>query len=391
MAQGLRRSAAAAAPVGRPCADRPRCAACSRRRTASLAAGRKLAPRRRPSATSTRSTSGTRSIAQRRGGPATPRAPTSSAGATTACSTSRPRRTASCAGCAFRTASCSAWQFAGVADLAERYGGGYAHVTTRANLQIREIAAAQRGRAAEGLHDLGITSQGHRRGQHPQRHRHAHRRHRSAGADRHPAAARASAPPHPQRSRALRPAAQVQHRLRRRRARSPRSRTPTTSASRPCRVREGRGGAAPASTSAWRSAASPATRTSPATPACWSAPTSATPVAAAIVRVFIDHGDRTDRKKARLKYVLDRLGLRRSSSTDVEKKLGRRCRASPRRAVRAARRPIDRHGPRRRPPADAAGPELRRRASLPVGRLTVAQMRGLADIAARPTATATSG
>ena len=32
------------------------------------------------------------------------------------------------------------WQFAGVADLAERYGGGYSHVTTRANLQIREIA-----------------------------------------------------------------------------------------------------------------------------------------------------------------------------------------------------------------------------------------------------------
>ena len=31
------------------------------------------------------------------------------------------------------------WQFAGVADLAERYGGGYAHVTTRANLQMREI------------------------------------------------------------------------------------------------------------------------------------------------------------------------------------------------------------------------------------------------------------
>ena len=33
------------------------------------------------------------------------------------------------------------WQFAGVADLAERYGGGYAHVTTRANLQVREIEA----------------------------------------------------------------------------------------------------------------------------------------------------------------------------------------------------------------------------------------------------------
>ena len=32
-------------------------------------------------------------------------------------------------------------QFAGLADLAERYGGGYAHVTTRANIQIREVKA----------------------------------------------------------------------------------------------------------------------------------------------------------------------------------------------------------------------------------------------------------
>ena len=31
------------------------------------------------------------------------------------------------------------WQFAGLADLAEQYGGGYAHVTTRANIQLREI------------------------------------------------------------------------------------------------------------------------------------------------------------------------------------------------------------------------------------------------------------
>src|SRR6185437_1465736 len=33
-------------------------------------------------------------------------------------------------------------QLVGVADLAERFGGGYAHITTRANLQIREIAAS---------------------------------------------------------------------------------------------------------------------------------------------------------------------------------------------------------------------------------------------------------
>src|SRR5436309_333889 len=38
-------------------------------------------------------------------------------------------------------------------------------------------------------------------------------------------------------------------------------------------------------------------------------PEECTPVAIALVRAFIDHGDRTDRKKARLKYVLDRLGI----------------------------------------------------------------------------------
>src|SRR5437899_1670857 len=33
------------------------------------------------------------------------------------------------------------------------------------------------------------------------------------------------------------------------------------------------------------------------------------PVATAIVRAYIEHGDRTDRNKARLKYVLDRMGF----------------------------------------------------------------------------------
>ena len=33
------------------------------------------------------------------------------------------------------------WQLAGVAAIAERYAKGSAHITTRANLQLREIAA----------------------------------------------------------------------------------------------------------------------------------------------------------------------------------------------------------------------------------------------------------
>ena len=73
------------------------------------------------------------------------------------------------------------WQFAGVADLAERYAGGYSHVTTRANLQMREIEpknAVGHGRGHPGPRPVLARL---RRRQHPQRHRHADRRHRSAG------------------------------------------------------------------------------------------------------------------------------------------------------------------------------------------------------------------
>jgi ferredoxin-nitrite reductase len=40
-------------------------------------------------------------------------------------------------------------------------------------------------------------------------------------------------------------------------------------------------------------------------------PNEAVAVAAAMIRVFIEHGDRTDRKKARLKYLIDRWGVDR--------------------------------------------------------------------------------
>ena len=52
------------------------------------------------------------------------------------------------------------WQFAGVADLADRCGGGYAHVTTRAGLQIREIAPESANAVVEGLLDIGLTARG---------------------------------------------------------------------------------------------------------------------------------------------------------------------------------------------------------------------------------------
>ena len=53
-----------------------------------------------------------------------------------------------------------AHQLAGLADLAEKYGGGYAHVTTRANLQIREIEAKDAASMLEEVQDLGLCSRG---------------------------------------------------------------------------------------------------------------------------------------------------------------------------------------------------------------------------------------
>jgi ferredoxin-nitrite reductase len=52
------------------------------------------------------------------------------------------------------------WQFAAVADHAERYGGGYSHVTTRANLQVREIQPENAARFLEGLAEVGIVAKG---------------------------------------------------------------------------------------------------------------------------------------------------------------------------------------------------------------------------------------
>lgn len=54
----------------------------------------------------------------------------------------------------------SHWQFRGVAVLAAGLGGGYAHVTTRANLQVREIDAGNGIGFIEGLQDLGLTAKG---------------------------------------------------------------------------------------------------------------------------------------------------------------------------------------------------------------------------------------
>jgi ferredoxin-nitrite reductase len=54
----------------------------------------------------------------------------------------------------------SHWQLSALADLTERCAGPYVHVTTRANLQIREIAPRDAVTVIEGLQEIGLCSRG---------------------------------------------------------------------------------------------------------------------------------------------------------------------------------------------------------------------------------------
>ena len=108
-------------------------------------------------------------------------------------------------------------------------------------------------------------------------------------------------------------------------------------------------------------------------------PEETTQVADAIVRVYIEHGDRTDRNKARLKYVLDAWGIEKYIAR-VEEMLGRKLTKVPSDAISACVRnliavPISACMPRSNTGFNWIG------VVLPVARLTAAQMRGLARIA----------
>lgn len=52
------------------------------------------------------------------------------------------------------------WQLSGLADLADETCGPYSHVTTRANLQLREIPPKHAVKLIEGIQDLGLCSRG---------------------------------------------------------------------------------------------------------------------------------------------------------------------------------------------------------------------------------------
>lgn len=106
-------------------------------------------------------------------------------------------------------------------------------------------------------------------------------------------------------------------------------------------------------------------------------PSEAVAVAAAMIRVFRDHGNRTDRKKARLKYLLADWGFDKFLE-ETAKRLAFPLVRLPLAACEP-RHPVDKHGwlgPRRQAQPDLYSVGI----GVPVGRLSSKQMRALAEL-----------
>jgi ferredoxin-nitrite reductase len=268
------------------------------------------------------------------------------------------------------------WQFAGVADLAERYGGGYSHVTTRANLQIREIAPKHAVAVVEEILDLGLCSRG-------------------SGADNiRNVTGTPTAGIDPQELIDTRPHAREWHfHILNERALYglPRKFNVAFDGAgriavledtndigfQAVEVREGFG-VAPGVWYRLTLGGITGHRDFARDTGVIVRPADATKVSDAIVRVFIEHGDRTNRNKARLKYVLDAWGFEKYLAA-VEEKLGWKLDRVPPEAV-APRPAFDRLAhigahPQKQDGLNWLG------VVLPVGKMTATQMRGLAKVA----------
>ena len=273
------------------------------------------------------------------------------------------------------------WQFRGVADLAERLGTGTADLTTRANLQIRELPASSAADVIMTLTDLGIINRG-------------------AGADniRNITAGPTSGIDPDELIDVLPLARALHHEIINRRE--------LFGLPRKFNIAFDGGGRVASlddtNDIGFRAVLMREAHADDQIPAgvyfsvtlggitghgdfarptgVLVRPDECVAVARAILQVFIEHGDRTDRSKARLKYLLDSWGFERFLE-EVEKVLGSPLRRA---ALDRCERPDveDRWGhvgfhPQRQPGRFYVG------VVLPVGRLTVAQVRGLAEISER--------
>ncbi|MFC7336924.1 NirA family protein [Haloferula chungangensis] len=106
-------------------------------------------------------------------------------------------------------------------------------------------------------------------------------------------------------------------------------------------------------------------------------PAETVPVAAALMRVFIENGDRTNRKKARLKYLVDDWGFEKMLA-ETEKKMTFPLRYFPLEKCEPAK-PKDKQGYLGIHPQSDGKNYVG--VLTPVGRMTVTQMLALADIA----------
>jgi ferredoxin-nitrite reductase len=268
------------------------------------------------------------------------------------------------------------WQFTGLADLAEAHGGGYTHVTTRANIQIREIEPKSSVALIEGIQDLGLCSRG-------------------SGADNiRNVTGTPTAGIDPQELIDTRPYAREWHYH----ILNDRS---LYGLPRKFNVAfDGAGRIAVLEETNDIAFSAVAVKDGfGVEPGIWFRlgvggitghrdfaketgivvkPEEATMVADAIVRVFIDTGDRTNRLKARLKYVLDSMGVDKFMLA-VEERLGRKLARVPAEAI-APRPAFDRMA--------HIGVHKQTQVGLnwigvvlPVGKLSCEQMRGLATIA----------
>lgn len=266
----------------------------------------------------------------------------------------------------------NAWQMRGLADAAERFGGGYADVTTRANLQIREIPARHAVDLLLAIQELGLTSRG-------------------SGADNiRNVTGSATAGIDPQElfdTRGL--CRDMHHYILNHRE--------MYGLPRKFNISFDGGGKVPTLEDtndigfvAVRAAGEVWFRLQLGgitghldfahETGVLLKPGECVKVAGAVVRAFANHGDRTNRQKARLKYVIDRMG-RDAFLKEVEKEYGTPLRRAEGLALEP--RPLaDKHGhvgvhAQKQPGLSYLG------IVLPVGRVTAEQMRGLAAIAER--------
>ncbi len=272
-----------------------------------------------------------------------------------------------------------AWQLAGMADLADRSAGGYLDVTTRANLQFREIPADQAAAMLYGIRELDVISLG------------------SGGDNIRNCTASCLSGIDPDELIETIPLAKKMHHYilnHREMYGLPRKFNIAFD-----------GGGRIASLEDTNDIGFRAVRIEPADSSedlptgvyfqltlggitghqdfardtgVLLRPEECIQVAGSIVRVFVKHGDRTDRKKARLKYVLDDWGFDKFIDA-VEKDHGK-----PLRRVDAARVTVVSHEDRM---AHVGFHEQRQKGRfyvgvvLPVGRMTSNQARALAEIA----------